>query len=64
MKAIDMRSILYIISSFQYQRPKQERVGHQHRKDSSLLLMKMNDCVLSVCDLLSVSFAAVCVSAC
>ncbi len=48
---------------------------HQHWKDRlvSLLLMKMivsltafneDDCMLSVCDLLSVSFAAVYVSAC
>ncbi len=64
MKAVHRRCILLIISSFQDQRPQQERARHQHWKDRlvSLLLMKM--IVLSVCDLLSVSFVAVCVSAC
>ncbi len=46
MKAIDMRSILLIISSFQYQRPQQERVRHQHWKNRSvsLLLKKLIKC--------------------
>ncbi len=46
MKAIDMHCILLIISWFQYQRPQQERVRHQHWKDrlGSLLLMKMTVC--------------------
>ncbi len=49
MKAIDMHCILFIISSFQYQRPQQERVRHQHWKDRlvSLLLMKMIVCWLT-----------------
>ncbi len=43
MKAIHRRCILFIISSFQYQRPQQERARHQHWKDRlvSVLLMKM-----------------------
>ncbi len=46
MKATDIRWILFIISSFQYQRPQQGRARHQHWKDRlvSLLLMKMIVC--------------------
>ncbi len=33
IKAIDMHCILFIIRSFQYQRPQQERSRHQHWKD-------------------------------
>ncbi len=49
MKAIDMHCILLIISSFQYQRPQQKRVRHQHWKDRlvSLLLMKIIVCWLT-----------------
>ncbi len=59
MKAIDMRCIWLIISSFQYQRPWQERVR--------LLLLvhttfNEDDCV--ECLRRSVSFTAVCASAC
>ncbi len=45
-----MRCILFIISSFQYQRPQPERARHQHWKDRlvSLLLMKMTVCWASV----------------
>ncbi len=64
MKAIDMRCILFIISWFQFQRPQQERAWHQHWKIGRLTTFNEDDCCLSVCNLLSVSFAQFGASAC
>ncbi len=64
MKALDMRCVLFIIRWFHYQRLHQERVQHQHWNDGLVTTFNEDDCVLSVCGLLPVSFAAVCASAC
>ncbi len=42
----------------------QESTRHQHWKDKLSYTFNEDDCVLTVCVLLSVSFVAVCVSAC
>ncbi len=60
MKAIDMRCILFIIRSISISEITiGESAASALERQDSLTTFNEDDCVLSVCDLLSVSFAAV-----